>query len=174
MKVKFQKSKGFSLVEIILVMFIIAFSFIGIYKVLSKTSQHEKEGRYSLIASNLAQEGIEIVRNKRDENALNDKEINDGLNNETCYPYWGGEGAECDSDAKKAEVGLDGDVYRNCDSEDCDENWKETPFTRKCTISGDTPTKWFTAECEVKWKSPSLGIDKNITVKSLLTDWQEN
>jgi prepilin-type N-terminal cleavage/methylation domain-containing protein len=171
-KKKKQNLKGFGLIEMILVMFIISFAFSSIYGVLSKVFEHEKDNRYSLIAANLAQEGVEIVRNKRDENLLKENPMNESLDEEECFPHWNGLEAECDS-SKKEDVILDSDgIYRNCNASGCNSSDESTPFTRKCDISGDDEK--LTVECIVEWKSPSLQIFKKIEIKSLLTNWQEN
>lgn len=167
---KNQKVKGFSLIEMILIMFIISFAFTGIYNILGKVFQHEKDSRYNLIAANLAQEGVEIVRNRRDENLLAGLLMNSALSNGDCYPYWGGVVANCDA-SRGADVQLDGsEIYRNCPSGGC--TGTQTPFTRVCNISGDS--KAMVVKCKVEWESPSLKTNKQIEIRSLLTNWQEN
>lgn len=164
------KTKGFSLLEVILVMFIVSMTFTGIYVVLSKNSQHEKDNRYSLIAANLAQEGIEIIRNKRDENLLAGDPMNDSLANGTCYPHWDGSTPSCNGN-RGVEVELDSnDIYRNCSSGGCTGNG--TIFERTCEIDGDSVE--MLVSCEVEWESPSLDITKNIEIRSYLSNWQEN
>ena len=67
---KFQTSNGFTLIEVTAVIFIIS---IGLVGVLSLVLQNIKAGyinKNTLIASQLAQEGLELVRNLRDENWL--------------------------------------------------------------------------------------------------------
>ncbi len=164
--------QGFTLIEIVLVMFLVSFVFIGIYSILAKTAQHEKDNRYVIIASNLAQEGVEIIRNKRDENLLEELDMNENLSGGTCQPYWDGTTAYCDN-TKSPKIGLDGNgIYRN------DDSLPLTIFERSCEIStvnppGD-PAEVLLAECTVVWESPSLGISKEVSVESLLTNWQEN
>ncbi len=165
-------AQGFTLIEIVLVMFLVSFVFTGIYTLLTKTAQNEKDNRYTVIASNLAQEGVEIVRNKRDENLLKENPINDGLLTGVCQPYWDGATAHCDN-TKSSKIGLDGaDIYRN------DDTLPLTVFKRSCEISmEDLPgylNKVLLAKCTVTWKSPSLGTNKKVEVESYLTDWQEN
>ena len=169
-KDKNQKIKGFSLIEMILIMFIISFAFTGIYNVLGKVFQHEKDNRYSLIAANLAQEGVEIIRNRRDENLLDGLAMNSFLNNGNCYPYWNGTVASCDGN-RRSEVQLDAsEIYRNCPNGGCTAT--ETPFIRVCNISGNDEE--MVVKCRVEWKSPILKTDRHIEIRSLLTNWQEN
>lgn len=170
-KSKTKNQKAFSLIEIVLVMFIIASSFTGIYLVLSKNSQHEKDNRYNLIAANLAQEGIEIIRNRRDENLLNGLSLNDGLSSGDCYPYWGGTTPYCNN-SRITNVELDSDeVYRNCSTSGCGSD--VTIFSRICRINTSSNIL-IEAECTVNWISPTLGVNKTVKTESYLTNWQEN
>ncbi len=148
----------------------VAFTFTGIYMTLSKVSRHEKDNRYSVIAANLAQEGIEIIRNRRDENLLNEDNMNDDLEEGSCYPYWEGETAHCDG-GREDEMELDSNgIYRNCESSCGSE---EVIFERECYIN-TSEDNLIEATCTVEWISPSLEEEKSITLESYLTNWQEN
>jgi prepilin-type N-terminal cleavage/methylation domain-containing protein len=167
---KNNQKKGFTLLEVVLVMFIVAVAFTGIYVVLAKNSEHEKDNRYSLIAANLAQEGIEIIRNKRDENLLAGSSLHSGLNTGSCRPYWDGSNPVCDNN-RVVEMELDGDgIYRNCSSGGC--TGSATIFERDCNI--DSNSIQIVASCTATWESPSLGTTKNIEIKAYLTNWQVN
>ncbi len=171
---KFNYSSGFTLIEIILVMFLVSFVFTGIYSLLAKISHHEKDNRYVIIASNLAQEGVEIIRNRRDENLLEELDMNDGLSVGVCQPYWDGSDgtgtAHCNG-SKSVNVGLDANgIYGNGEA-------SSTIFKRSCDISasGGLPVEeLLEIECTVSWKSPSLKVDKEVSVTGILTDWQKN
>ncbi|MCK5081235.1 MAG: prepilin-type N-terminal cleavage/methylation domain-containing protein [Candidatus Moranbacteria bacterium] len=164
-----QDSSGFTLLEILLVMFVVAFTFTGIYVILAKTAQHEKDNRYALIAANLAQEGVEIIRNRRDENLLNVIDMNVDLSSGICYPYWSGSQANCDN-SREVEVEIDGGgVYRNCNG-GCGTG--VTIFERYCDINSGAVD--MTVRCTVEWQSPSLGTARSIETESFLTNWQEN
>jgi len=179
-KVKNENS-GFTLIEIVLAMVIVAITFTGIYMSLAKNSQHEKDNRVALIAANLAQEGVEMIRNRRDENILEDwndrdsggsgMDMNEELSSGDCYPYWSGNQAECDG-SKRAEVEIDGNgIYRNCDSSGC--SGQTTIFERTCDITTSNSTV-IEVVCEVTWESPSLGTNRSIEVESYLTNWEQN
>jgi len=77
--------KGFSIIEVVVCLAIIT---VGILGVLSLFTQTIRSGEVSInqeIATNLAQEGIEVIRNKRDSNWLKrDIDWNDKIN-ETGY-----------------------------------------------------------------------------------------
>lgn len=59
---------GFSLAEIVIVLGILTFGLIGITSLIFQNMQVENTTKNYLMASMIAQEGIELVRNIRDEN----------------------------------------------------------------------------------------------------------
>ena len=63
-----EKTKGFTLLEMLISLVVITVGVLGIFSVISKYSQNTQLEKESLIASYLCQEGIEIVKNKRDTN----------------------------------------------------------------------------------------------------------
>lgn len=63
--------KGITLVEVLVVIMIISMAFIGLMSLNSLSVQAMYINRNALIASQLAQEAIELVRNQRDQNWLN-------------------------------------------------------------------------------------------------------
>jgi hypothetical protein len=65
-----QQSAGFSLLEVVLSIFVVTVGIAGTYAFLQGTIASESVIRDKLIASYLAQEGVEIVRNFRDTNYL--------------------------------------------------------------------------------------------------------
>ena len=71
-------NKGFTLIEIIIAIFIFMTGIISLAIVVEKTVYSIPETKSKLIASYLSQEGIEIVRNIRDSNWLS-KRDNPGL-----------------------------------------------------------------------------------------------
>lgn len=64
------KRKGFTLIELIIVVFVLAIGILGVYSVYSQIISYTTISLSRLTASYLAQEGIEIVRNIRDTNWL--------------------------------------------------------------------------------------------------------
>ncbi|MDD4409056.1 MAG: prepilin-type N-terminal cleavage/methylation domain-containing protein [Candidatus Pacebacteria bacterium] len=65
-----QNQKGFTLVEMLVSVFIISFSLISIFNINSKYNQQTLQEKESFVATLIAQEGIEIVKNLRDTNSL--------------------------------------------------------------------------------------------------------
>ncbi len=63
------KSKaGFSLIEILAVLFIVSMSLLGIVSLIVQNIKVQSINRNNLIASSLAQEGVELIRQTRDSN----------------------------------------------------------------------------------------------------------
>lgn len=60
--------QGFSLLEVIITIFIVAVGLVGILSLASVSSRSPFQSRMRLIASGLAQEGIEVVRDMRRSN----------------------------------------------------------------------------------------------------------
>ena len=63
-----QNEKGFTLLEMTVTVFILTVGILGMYGAITRTIAQSSEISNRLIASYLAQEGIEIVRNLRDGN----------------------------------------------------------------------------------------------------------
>lgn len=60
--------RGFSLVEVITVLFVISLGLVGILSLIIQNIQSQSYNKNNLIAYQLAQEGIELVRKVRDSN----------------------------------------------------------------------------------------------------------
>jgi len=76
------KSKsGFSIGEVLLAAFIMVVALTAIVNVVASSMNHSMDSRNYIIASELAQEGAELVRNLRDNNLVNGKASFDGFSN---------------------------------------------------------------------------------------------
>jgi Tfp pilus assembly protein PilV len=82
-----KEQSGFSIMEISVVVLIVAIGLIGILSLVNQSIKAQQINRNQLIASQLAQEGIELVRNRRDKNWLT-----------AGYDWKNGEGAGTNSD----------------------------------------------------------------------------
>ena len=65
------KNNAFTLIEVVVAIFIIALVIVGVFTLIQRTIMDRAFIASQLQASYLAQEGIELVRNQRDENWLN-------------------------------------------------------------------------------------------------------
>ncbi|NCT54360.1 hypothetical protein GW758_00170 [Candidatus Falkowbacteria bacterium] len=80
MKIEFKKNKeAFSLIEIVIILFIISMGLIGILSLIVQNIQSQDYNKNNLIATQLSQEGIELVRRIRDNNFKQGNNFNTGL-----------------------------------------------------------------------------------------------
>jgi len=63
-----KKTKGFTLLEMLISVAIITIGALGVFSAVAKFSQQAQQERENLVAAYLGQEGIEIVKNIRDTN----------------------------------------------------------------------------------------------------------
>jgi len=154
MKSAHKKNRGFTLIEMIIAIFIISVGLMGTLSFLNVNSANQTETKNELIAAGLAQEGTELARNIRDYNLLNGKAWDMGLAS-TCktidYGSLGNTHA-CGDDSNKIYVCLSAASnfrYYQCAS-GADGN---TGFTRN--ISLDTSHKaadgYIIIKCTVIW-----------------------
>jgi type II secretory pathway pseudopilin PulG len=169
-----QKSnnKGYTLIEVVLVISLTGVTFITLYALYASTVRRNVDNRYEVIASNLAQEGVEIVRNVRDENVMLTNPINTGMT-ASCFPYFrkGTPIPECDNTRKK-EIEVVSGEYRNCLLSGCIVPADKIVFSRTCSIGGNFERMVVT--CTVEWKSfVNASITRKADATVTLTDWQE-
>jgi prepilin-type N-terminal cleavage/methylation domain-containing protein len=69
-----KNKKGFTLLEIMAVLSVISIGMLGILSLVIQNTQAQNINQSYLVASMLAQEGLELVRNIRDENWLQERD----------------------------------------------------------------------------------------------------
>jgi len=75
-----KRKKGFSLLEVILSVFILSIGLVAVIQLYAKNYTESASNRDRIIAAELAQEGIELVRNIRDDNvAANNSNVFSGM-----------------------------------------------------------------------------------------------
>lgn len=165
---KIKNNSGFTLIEMVIVVVFVSVTFIAIYQLFASTIKQDTESRYEIIASNLAQEGVEMIRNMRDENELNNEDIDQDIGS-SCRPVANSNGiVSCSGSSDN--ICLISGRYQYFSS--CSEQFK-----RICAVTDDgaSPPKQMEVKCTVTWKSfvnPSL--PRTATAKSVMTDWQPN
>jgi len=175
MKKNFKKNrqKGFSLVEVLLVVFILSTALTVFIQVISKSIVHSIESQDSIIAAGLAQEGVELVKNIRDNNWAKKETVFDGLetspciinyNRDTCVPG-------------SYDLKFNNDGFYNHDA------GETTKFFRKIEINKDDLTKREVTSYVI-WSRPWSGsgfstptssncyiANKCVYAKITLTQW---
>jgi prepilin-type N-terminal cleavage/methylation domain-containing protein len=80
MKIKNLKNKsGFTLVEILAVLFVVSLGMIGVLSLIIQNIKGQNINKNSIVAYQLAQEGVELVRKVRDTNWKNSTPFNQNL-----------------------------------------------------------------------------------------------
>jgi len=170
-------SSGFTLIEVVLVMVVTAIVFIAVYGLYANTVKQDLETRYEIMASNLAQEGVEIIRNSRDRAQLRDHPIDHYLTVPgNCRPFFNGQTASCDG-TRLQEIEFSGGKFDNCVGA-CGAG--ETPFRRQCNVACDETDGGtgdcirMTVACNVSWNSfVNPALVRSVEAISSLTSWQE-
>lgn len=80
-KIKKFQQPGFSIIEILAILFIISLAMLGVVSLIVQNIQVQSINKNQLIAASLSQEGIELVRQIRDTNWLNGNNFATGLTN---------------------------------------------------------------------------------------------
>lgn len=162
---------GFSLLEIIIVIFIITMGLVGILSLVVQNIQVSNVNKNTLIASQLAQEGLELVRNIRDGNWLDGADWKLGA---------GGYGSDSDifqdgdyaidyagiTDVAgindvNARLKINGNFYEHGSGTD-------TPFSRLITVINNG--SYLNVECAVQWRERNS--IRNYTASTVLYDWR--
>ncbi len=74
-------NKGFSLVETMLASFVVIIGLVTLLQLFAPVLTSAQLSRDQVVAASLAQEGVELVRNQRDNNMLSSQAFNAGLPN---------------------------------------------------------------------------------------------
>lgn len=77
-KNNYQKS-AFTLIEIIVVLFIVSMALLGILSLISQSIRAQNYNKKSIVANQLSQEGVELIRRIRDNNFINSNPFNSNL-----------------------------------------------------------------------------------------------
>lgn len=147
---KINNNQGFTLLEIAVAVFIVSFGIVGVLGLINYNMQAERVSKHQLVASQLAQEGLELVRNQRDNNWLDkitwDQDITDASNNSFIVDYGGNFDDSVDSiDQDEARLYLNADGFYD------HEGSTSTPYSRIININVVDPDNLI-LESLVQWK----------------------
>ena len=143
-------SRGFTLLEVIIAIFILTIGVGGAFALITRTVGSSSAISNQLIASYLAQEGIEIVRNIRDSNFL---EIHNG----SAISWEDGLTAGCVAgcyasyDSQSLVAGVDQPLLLNAQNLYHHTGTTQTPFKRTITITPDGADK-LKVDVDVSWE----------------------
>ena len=165
MKVKFN-NRGFTLIEVIVAIAVIVTALIGSVALISFSVSSTRTSRSRIIAEGLTQEGLEIVRNIRDNNWLNFKrkasDWRQGL----------GEG-EHRVQYNVANLLFPGSVVLKVDSNGFYQydTGTDTSFFRKITLDYMGTTNQIKVTSEVTWNEN--GRQNSVKAELMLYNWLE-
>ncbi len=173
---KIKKEKGFTLLELLVTIFIIAIGLIGAYIIAQYPLSQISVSMNRLKAAYLAQEGIEIVRNIRDTNWIEKEDWTRGLTQAiNCRKEEGEEKRYCEADYD--DISLE-DFNQENDSPRLlkilnsgfygysESSGTETKFTRKINIKNPSGEDYLKVEVVVDWsekgKDYSFDLQENL------------
>lgn len=180
MNQKLGTEKGFTLVEAIVAMGVIAVGFVGSLVLLSKSAAQASALKDRVVAAHLAEEGIEVIRNIRDTNWLSSSpDWLRGLIEPPDVPV----GTSVTGIVDYNDIFLDSNNIT--DSKKC-LSWNgtfyfhdpscNTPFkrqivlTKKTDVISGTNVNYLEVKSVVEWTEK--GFSKSITVIDHLYDWK--
>ncbi len=149
-KYKHKNKSGFSIIDAVIALYIISMGLLGVLSLVAQNIQAKTININMLVASQLAQEGLELVRNIRDtnwiENAAWDDEI---LVGDFAIDYLGSYIGVAGIDDSNANLELNNDYYcHNCGA--------GSPFNRIVSVSqiniSGGPDYYLDVECHVRWQ----------------------
>lgn len=154
------KSKGFTLIEVTVSVFILVLGTLTIVGVMANSLKIINVASQTIIAANLTQEGIEVVRNIRDTNWIEEETYDTGITaGSYCVDYDSQILSSCGSN----QLYWDGSSYNH------DGLGRLTDFIRTITISSEADsegTAYIRVISIVNWDNMS------ITSETHLYDWK--
>ena len=158
------KRRGFTLVEIIVVLFIISLGLVGVLTLIVQNIQSQSYNKNNLIAYQLAQEGIELVRKVRDSNWRAGRAFNANLadgeyymdyRDATVYPSTGADSLILKQDSNGFYIH--------------DTVGTASGFSRKIIIS-NLAANYLRVETDISWHDHNR--DYTYSLETLLYDWR--
>ena len=170
-----KKIKAFTLMEVLIVIVIIGIMSIGMLGVLALVNQSLKThyaNKNILIAMQLAQEGIELVRNKRDNNWKNnyDWDYGQGAGTITDIIQDNDYAIDYSMDIYDFDNIDDADLYINTDGFFTHFATASSTIFNRLIVIDDNTSASTTIKCLVKWNDRNEV--HNYEVETILYDWR--
>ena len=181
-----KKEQGFTLLETLVAISILVLAITATFSVAQNGLSSSMEARDQVIAFYLAQEAVEMVRNKRDENSLTrigtpSTHWLSGIAEQVSDPCYFGKVCTVDAVSKvftacPGGTGTCANVYQDTNNQSntfglYSQNtaWTQTNFNREISLSQATSTE-MTISVTVKWVRGLL--TRTFTVQEIIRDWQ--
>lgn len=167
------KNNGFTFLELLIVISIVLIAFVGVFTLLTRVIYVSRISIHKLTASMLAQEGIEVARNIRETNWVQEKAWNEGLSSGDYIVQYDSLSLQPFED-KFLILNPRVVLYGYDEEIDPEKGVVESLFKRKVTISndpdGDPQTKDIAIISEVTWDE--RGRPQSILLEDRLYDWK--
>ena len=162
-----KNKKGFSIAEIVVVLFIMSMGMVGVLSLSARNIKTQNINKNRIIAHQLTQEGLEIIRNVRDWNWKNSNDYNVGLSNGNYRVDYSGylQYTTANIDSAKLQIKDDG-TYIGFYVHDSNE--PDSIFSRLITIATNDANS-IKVTCLVQWND--RGGIYQYTSQELLYDW---
>lgn len=159
----FSDNSGFSLIEIATALFIISIGLLGVLSLITQNIQAENINKNKLTASQLAQEGLELVRNQRGDNWLTNDNWDEGITSDDYIADHTGV-LEPVSSISEASLQMDDNgYYVHNNSHD------DTIFRRMITIESASNAST-SVSCRVEWSEK--GRTLKYVADTVLYNWR--
>lgn len=163
------KKNSFTLLEAIFAISILTLTISGSFALISRLLSFSPQIQSKLIASYLAQEGIEIIRNIRDTNWVQDQNwLNNIQQTSSYYLDYHSQKFPDDPPCTSNYLFLDNTNFYNCRNQG-----SQTKFQRKITISQPpecSSGNCISVEVEVSWQEK--GQTQSVKVIEYLYNWR--
>jgi type II secretory pathway pseudopilin PulG len=162
-----KKQAGFSILEIVVAIFIITMGMVGVLSLITQNIQVQYINKNNLIASQLAQEGLELIRNKRDKNWLEGNDWISGITpGDYIADYTGYIGIVSGMEEAKLQerndLGEEGYYWYNAED-------SNTIFSRLITTS-QTSSELLNVSCLIQWED--RGQTYQYVADTILYNWR--
>lgn len=182
-----KNKKGFSFLEVMITIAVLSVGILGVMVLMVSSMKSSMNSRDGIIASELAQEGIELIRNIRDNSLINSEEIfSSGFpagSSSNCRIDMNSTSISCDNGTNHKKLYFDGKFYAH------NSGGTETKFQRKIMVdnyldSDGNPTNFNSAARVDLYSIVIWGTDwpsgcdscnmagKCVCVKDVLTEWR--
>jgi len=158
---KLNNQQGFSLIEVIIAIFVITIGIVAVVNLISSAIGSVAISESQVIATNLCQEGLEVVRNIRDSNWEKAESWNNGLSNGNYRIEYNSNALLALSDNPALKLNSNG-YYQYSSGND-------TLFHRKITINNINDHE-LDAISEVGWRQRGKSVNTRAKIK--LYDWR--
>lgn len=157
---------AFSLIEIMAVLLIVALGMVGTANLAVQILQAQTVNRSSIIAYQLAQEGIELARQIRDTNWLNDQPWLTGFSSDTYCLDYRNEAPRSVGSSADCFLYLNADGWYYAPATPAAED-RRTDFSRVVVVEAATSSA--SVKSIVSWHDRERAI--NYEVETILYDW---